>query len=276
MPKRTPWTRIPRKRPSEGNASRRAVSMRAGRLPRERQDAEEHQDGCCNESHALSTLAPPASPEPLRGRAPLLYALTGSRRSIALRPYQLELVERVRAEYRTGARSVLLQLGTGGGKTHTAASLIALSVEKGIHITKAINRETGEVKSTKSGITRRIPIEPRATPAAAPSEGRTEGRPRFCGCRTTRTALSCSARTCATGGCEARGPIRRRRAPQARHLPRPPRDRHHLDGGPGRRPPAHQAARRALVVLDDRDATSARRRTCATASANRSLRCRLT
>lgn len=58
----------------------------------------------------------------------------------------------------------MLQLGTGGGKTHTAASLIALSVEKGIHITKAINRDTGEVQSTKSGITRRIPIEPELRP----------------------------------------------------------------------------------------------------------------
>jgi len=50
---------------------------------------------------------------------------------MTLRPYQRELVERVRAEYRTGARSVLMQLGTGGGKTHTAAALIARSVAKG-------------------------------------------------------------------------------------------------------------------------------------------------
>jgi superfamily II DNA or RNA helicase len=50
---------------------------------------------------------------------------------VNLRPYQLQLVDRVRAEYRVGARSVLMQLGTGGGKTHTAATLIALSVAKG-------------------------------------------------------------------------------------------------------------------------------------------------
>jgi integrase len=33
-----------------------------------------------------------------------------------------------------------------------------------IHITKAINRDSGEVQSTKSGITRRIPIEPELRP----------------------------------------------------------------------------------------------------------------
>lgn len=38
-----------------------------------------------------------------------------------LRPYQLE---RVRAAYRDGARSVLMQLWTGGGKTATASTLI--------------------------------------------------------------------------------------------------------------------------------------------------------
>jgi DNA repair protein RadD len=50
---------------------------------------------------------------------------------LELRPYQLELVNRVRLAYGAGARSVVMQLGTGGGKTATAASLIARSVAKG-------------------------------------------------------------------------------------------------------------------------------------------------
>jgi superfamily II DNA or RNA helicase len=48
--------------------------------------------------------------------------------SLSLRPYQRDLADRVRTEYRAGARSVLMQLGTGGGKTTTAASFIASSV----------------------------------------------------------------------------------------------------------------------------------------------------
>lgn len=48
-----------------------------------------------------------------------------------LRTYQLDLVERVRSEYRAGTRAVVMQLGTGGGKTHTASHLIASAVERG-------------------------------------------------------------------------------------------------------------------------------------------------
>ena len=48
-----------------------------------------------------------------------------------LRPDQLALVERVRAEFRAGRRSVLMQGATGFGKTTTAAAIIAQSVAKG-------------------------------------------------------------------------------------------------------------------------------------------------
>lgn len=44
---------------------------------------------------------------------------------MTLRPYQVALVEAVRAEWARGMRRVVMQLGTGGGKTHTAASVIA-------------------------------------------------------------------------------------------------------------------------------------------------------
>lgn len=40
---------------------------------------------------------------------------------MTLRDYQRDAVEKVRAAYRDGARSVVLQIGTGAGKTHTAA-----------------------------------------------------------------------------------------------------------------------------------------------------------
>lgn len=50
---------------------------------------------------------------------------------MSLRPYQRELVDDVRAAFRSGARSVLMQLGTGGGKTATAAEILARSVARG-------------------------------------------------------------------------------------------------------------------------------------------------
>lgn len=49
-----------------------------------------------------------------------------------LRPYQRDTIARVQAAYREGARSVLMQLPTGGGKTHCAArGVIAPSVARG-------------------------------------------------------------------------------------------------------------------------------------------------
>lgn len=49
-----------------------------------------------------------------------------------LRPYQIDAIARVQQCYREGARAVLLQLPTGGGKTHAAAAgVIAPSVARG-------------------------------------------------------------------------------------------------------------------------------------------------
>lgn len=48
-----------------------------------------------------------------------------------LRPYQQKIVADVGEAYRAGARAVVLQLGTGGGKTATASDLIARAVRKG-------------------------------------------------------------------------------------------------------------------------------------------------
>lgn len=48
-----------------------------------------------------------------------------------LRPYQVELVERVRHEFANGARSVVMQAGTGSGKTTMAADVLRRSVAIG-------------------------------------------------------------------------------------------------------------------------------------------------
>lgn len=49
---------------------------------------------------------------------------------IALRPYQVEAVERVRAAIRAGKRRILLVLATGGGKTVVAAHVVSSAVAK--------------------------------------------------------------------------------------------------------------------------------------------------
>ena len=48
-----------------------------------------------------------------------------------LRPYQQALVDEVIATFNNGVRTAVLQLGTGGGKTHTAASIIEYAVGRG-------------------------------------------------------------------------------------------------------------------------------------------------
>jgi len=51
---------------------------------------------------------------------------------MTLRPYQIDAIARVQQCYREGARAVLLQLPTGGGKTHAAAEgVIAPSLSRG-------------------------------------------------------------------------------------------------------------------------------------------------
>lgn len=48
-----------------------------------------------------------------------------------LRPYQVEAIEQIRAAIRTGKRRILLTVPTGGGKTLTAASMIAGALARG-------------------------------------------------------------------------------------------------------------------------------------------------
>lgn len=50
---------------------------------------------------------------------------------IVLRPYQEEAIEDIRAEYRSGHKSVLFQAPTGMGKTVLAASMVGAADEKG-------------------------------------------------------------------------------------------------------------------------------------------------
>jgi DNA repair protein RadD len=89
-----------------------------------------------------------------------------------LRDYQADLVERVRAEYRAGASSVLLQLGTGGGKTHTAASIIEAAVARGRRVIfaahlDALLDDTSD-RLTTAGIKHGIVQADRPTNASAP------------------------------------------------------------------------------------------------------------
>ena len=49
----------------------------------------------------------------------------------ALRPYQVEAIEQIRAAIRAGKRRILLTVPTGGGKTLTAASMIAGALARG-------------------------------------------------------------------------------------------------------------------------------------------------
>lgn len=51
--------------------------------------------------------------------------------AVTLRSYQERLVRDVGSAYASGARAVVMQLGTGGGKTATAAELIARAIRKG-------------------------------------------------------------------------------------------------------------------------------------------------
>ena len=51
--------------------------------------------------------------------------------ALTLHPFQANLVARLRREFVGGARRVVLQLGTGGGKTATASDILRVAVERG-------------------------------------------------------------------------------------------------------------------------------------------------
>jgi integrase len=69
-----------------------------------------------------------------------------------------------------------------------------------VHITRSVDRETRKVKSTKSGTSRRIPIEGELRPLerlyAERARATDEPRPDSCGYPTTRSALCSSGSTC--------------------------------------------------------------------------------
>lgn len=72
---------------------------------------------------------------------------------IVLRDYQDALIERARERFRSGDRSVLLQLPTGGGKTLTSAFMVRNTVAKGniawwlVHRREIINQASGTFSS---------------------------------------------------------------------------------------------------------------------------------
>lgn len=72
---------------------------------------------------------------------------------IVLRDYQDALIERARERFRSGDRSVLLQLPTGGGKTLTSAFMVRNTVAKGnvawwlVHRREIINQASSTFSS---------------------------------------------------------------------------------------------------------------------------------
>ncbi|HSY21823.1 MAG TPA: DEAD/DEAH box helicase family protein, partial [Polyangiaceae bacterium] len=91
---------------------------------------------------------------------------------ITLRAYQAALVEEVREAYRARARSVIMQLATGGGKTATASALIARAVEAGRRVIfashlDALIDDTSE-RLAAAGIEHGIVQADRPTNATAP------------------------------------------------------------------------------------------------------------
>ena len=51
-----------------------------------------------------------------------------------LRPYQIEGIDRVRNEFRAGAKSVVLVAATGSGKTVVSSEIMRSAVQKGSNI----------------------------------------------------------------------------------------------------------------------------------------------
>jgi hypothetical protein len=61
--------------------------------------------------------------------------------ALQLRDYQIDLVDRLRASYRTGYRAPVLQLATGGGKTLIYCEVARLAHAKGTAIRAMSYRE---------------------------------------------------------------------------------------------------------------------------------------
>jgi superfamily II DNA or RNA helicase len=57
-----------------------------------------------------------------------------------LRPYQNEILNRIRNSYATGHNSPTLVLGCGGGKSCIAAEMTKLSIEKGKEVLVLLHR----------------------------------------------------------------------------------------------------------------------------------------
>lgn len=58
----------------------------------------------------------------------------------ALRPYQQDILNRIRNSYATGHNSPTLVLGCGGGKSCIAAEMSKLSIEKGNEVLLLLHR----------------------------------------------------------------------------------------------------------------------------------------
>src|SRR5438445_2100702 len=74
----------------------------------------------------------------------------------ALRPYQAEAVEQLRAAYRGGARAPLLQLPTGAGKTHVFVAVREGAARRGKSVLVTVHRrellKQASRKLTEAGV----------------------------------------------------------------------------------------------------------------------------
>ena len=59
---------------------------------------------------------------------------------ISLRPFQVEILDKLRAAFVAGHRSVMLYAPTGGGKTEMAISLMNAVAEKGNRAAMVLDR----------------------------------------------------------------------------------------------------------------------------------------
>jgi DNA repair protein RadD len=76
---------------------------------------------------------------------------------VRLRPYQIEAVNKVRAEFRDGAAGVLLQMPTGAGKTIVASGIVGSAYERGTRTLFLVHRAELLRQTTEKFTAFRIP-----------------------------------------------------------------------------------------------------------------------
>jgi len=128
-----------------------------------------------------------------------------------------------------------------------------IDMERGIVLVHQAEDDEGAVATTKGKRSRPFVIELVLLPLLRAMHEKAGGRrargPVHAGGEAPRAHAATRPRNRGRGASRS---VRERRHAQAAPVPRPPRDRDHLDGHPGRRPAEDQAARRARLVLHEK------------------------